>query len=137
TVLPIGVDRLVPATVPPSSPLLVQAQERLREGDTFVYDIWVTDAEGRLWEQWEGLRLRRLCVAAPPHAWLAPLLGPYVERRIAELIPGVDVGIAMERQTNGEPRPESTATLRRLLGTPLPIHRRPDGKPEVAAGAVA
>src|SRR5207244_1706423 len=75
---------------------------------------------------------------AAPRAWMAPLLGPYVVRRLAELIPGAEVDIVVELSLPGEPRADSTAALRLLLGTPLPIHRRPDGKPEVAAaGAVA
>jgi enediyne polyketide synthase len=136
TILPVGVDRLIPATAPPFGPLLVQARERLRDGDVFVYDVQVTDGEGRVWERWEGLRLRRLGARAP-RAWVAPLLGPYLARRLAELIPGAVVDLLVERQPDGEPRPDSTAALRRLLGTPVPIHRRPDGKPEAANGAVA
>jgi enediyne polyketide synthase len=132
-ILPVGVDRLVPATAAPCGQLVVRARERLRDGDTFVYDMQVTEAGGRIWERWEGLRLQRVGQAAP-RAWVAPLLGPYVVRRLAELIPGAEMDIVVERQTDGEPRPDSTAALHRLLGQPVPIHRRPDGKPEVAKG---
>src|SRR5262249_39353686 len=39
--LPIGVDRFVPGTVQTPGPWYVRAQERAREGNTFIYDVEV------------------------------------------------------------------------------------------------
>ncbi len=137
-VLPISIERLAPATSTLSGPLLVEAWERLHEGDEFIYDLQIRGADGRVHECWKGLRLRRLGHAPPRGAWPVSLLGPYVERRLGELIPGSTVRVALAQQTVKESGRDSTRLLRRLLGDSKPIFRRPDGKVEVVAdGAVA
>ena len=159
TLLPIAVDRLAPGTAHTPGPWFVHARERSREGDTFVYDVEVTGTHGSVQERWEGLRLRKVADMAPQRAWVAPLLGPYIERRLRELIPGsaVSVAVTQESETKITPSPlegeggsaggasrrldERVRTGRRVasdwaiqqaLGAPLSIRRRPDGRPEVA-----
>ncbi|MFL6262406.1 MAG: SDR family NAD(P)-dependent oxidoreductase [Thermoanaerobaculia bacterium] len=111
TLLPIGVERVVSRGLASDVPLLLAARERSRDGDEFVYDLELVTAEGELRERWEGLRLRAVDRIAPPEAWTAALLAPYVERRLQELLPGTD--------------------LRVSLGADGPERRhRPDGAPE-------
>ncbi len=39
-------------------------------------------------ERWEGLRLQIVELHRPDDAWVTPLLGAYIERRVGELILG-------------------------------------------------
>jgi enediyne polyketide synthase len=107
--LPTGVDRIVAARLPTSEPLRLVARERSRQGDDFVYDLEILDTEGRAVERWEGLRLHAVeRMPAPGHA---ALIGPYVERRLQEILPESRVRVALED------------------GGSDPLHR-PDGKPD-------
>ncbi|MCP3959076.1 MAG: SDR family NAD(P)-dependent oxidoreductase [bacterium] len=135
TVLPIGVDRLVPGHLPSGESLRVAAHERLRDGDLFVYDLELRDTGGRTLERWEGLRLRAVGDIPAPEEWSSALFLPYVERRVEDLVPRSQVAMALRFCSNGAGRRERSAkTLRRLLGDDVQIHYRGDGKPEVAGG---
>jgi hypothetical protein len=57
TILPIGVDRFTPGVGARTGPHLVRARERSDQGDLLVYDVEIADADGRVRERWEGLRL--------------------------------------------------------------------------------
>jgi enediyne polyketide synthase len=130
--LPIAVDRLVPCASAAQGPWQVHACERAQDGDTFVYDLEVRDGAGHSRERWEGLRLRAVSRHEPPRAWSDPLLGPYLERRLAELIPGAAVSVAVERSATRRSR--GNRAIERALGGPTTIRRRPNGKPEVDGG---
>jgi enediyne polyketide synthase len=139
TLLPVGVERLVLFEIAPSGGRLGRARERSRGGDLFTYDVDVVGADGRRLERWQGLRLKVIGEAAPPTGWVAALLGPYVERRAAELIPGSAMAVAVDRATAlaadgagvGERQARSDRAIQRLLWVTSQIQRRPDGKPEI------
>jgi enediyne polyketide synthase len=134
TLLPIGIERLAPDPAETTGPRFVRARERSREGDTFVYDVDVADAGGCVHERWQGLQLRLVSGTALGGPWPAPLLGPYLERRLQELLPGAAVTVAVERDPDADRRARSDLAIQRALGEAVPIRRRPDGKPEVADG---
>ncbi|MEA2604485.1 MAG: enediyne polyketide synthase [Acidobacteriota bacterium] len=133
TLLPTGVDRVVTAGLAAHVPLVLAARERSRHGDDFVYDLELVDAEGRLRERWEGLRLRAVDRIAPPASWTAALLAPYVERRLQDLLPGSGVRVTVEEES------ESHGAVFRLLGDGAlrQLRHRPDGRPEVDGGQVS
>jgi enediyne polyketide synthase len=132
TVLPAGVERLEVGCLGVTEPWFLAARERRREGDVFVYDLEVRGADGRVVERWRGLRLKAVERAALPAAWRPPLLGPYLERRLEELLPGVPLTVAVEEGAAAERRGRSDGALRRLLGLGEgTVRRRPDGRPEV------
>jgi len=141
TVLPVGADRLVPGLLSTKEPLLVEARERAREGDLFTYDLRVLDGAGQVVEQWEGLRLQVVDCRACRRSWPEPLLGPYIERRVEELIPGAEIAIFVERAPSSEHRTpnagrrkRSDRAMQQALGESVPIWRRTDGKPEAEDG---
>ncbi len=129
--VPTGVDRLMPGHSETPGPRLVFARERSRQGDAFVYDVEAAGADGCVQERWEGLQLRKVGDMAAPGAWAVPLLGPYLERRVGELIPGAAATVVVE-QNGGDRRTRSDGAIQRALGAPTPVWRRPDGGPEVA-----
>lgn len=139
TLLPVGVERLDIFDATASGARVARARERLREGDLFTYDVDVIGADGQPLERWQGLRLRRIGEAAPPAGWVPALLGPYVERRAAELIPGAAMAVAVDRAAalaasgagHGESQARSDRAIQRLLWVSAEIQRRPDGKPEI------
>jgi enediyne polyketide synthase len=112
TLLPTAVRRVVSRGLAADAPLLLAARERSRNGNEFVYDFEVLTTDGQLRERWEGLTLRAVDRIAPPAAWTAALLAPYVERRLQDLLPGSGVRVTLDR------------------GDGLPLRHRPDGAPE-------
>jgi enediyne polyketide synthase len=150
TILPVGIDRVNLGGTPLTGPCFVRAEEREHVGDRFVYDLVVTSADGHECERWQGLHLQRVDQSTPPAHWAEPLLGPYFERRLAELVPGagasvavINNGFAVEAHAgeNGHDANGSASDwlARRQLGSdraivaaigqPSQIYRRADGKP--------
>jgi len=132
TLLPTGVDRVVTLGLAADAPLVLAARERSRHGDDFVYDLELVDAEGRLRERWEGLKLKAVDRIAPPQSWTAALLGPHVERRLQEILPGSGVRVSL----GPDGHEGSRSAVFGLIGAGEP-RRRPDGKPEATGGQVS
>ncbi|NJC11465.1 enediyne polyketide synthase [Micromonospora profundi] len=88
TLLPQGIDRIVPAgaAMHDAAALRFQATERSRDGDTYVYDVALRDEGGRVVERWEGLRLRAVRKGDGSGPWHPVLLGCYVERAAGDLL---------------------------------------------------
>lgn len=129
--LPVSVERFTPADTQAPGPWLAAAQERWHEGDTYVYDVEVHCLDGTLRERWEGLRLQAVSGAAFRAPWVDLLLGPYIERRLRELLPGAALTVALEPGDSSERRARGDRAIQRALGKDVPIWRRADGKPEV------
>jgi enediyne polyketide synthase len=134
TILPVGIERLVLRGGNSRGPWLVRARQRLRDGEIFVYDVVVAGSDGQVAELWQGLRLKRVAQAPPPIAWSEALLGPYLERRLCELIPGAMTSVTLDRDAGGGRRAQSDRAMQRMLCAAGTIARRPDGKPEVIVG---
>ncbi|WP_027661002.1 type I polyketide synthase [Salinispora fenicalii] len=141
TLLPGAIERLylteakVAATL---DTVTIQAVERSRQGDTYLYDVDVRDMDGNLVERWVGLRLhavRKLDGAGP---WLPALVGPYLERRIGAFLPN-DLRVVVrpdDPQAVGpaDRREQTRKAVSWALGGDTVVHYRPDGKPEVTGG---
>jgi enediyne polyketide synthase len=130
TLLPAGVERLYlgrPRSFTRDTRLTLHARERSRDGDTYVYDLDVTDVSGALVERWEGLRLQAVRKLDGSGPWLPALLGPYLERRTEPNL-GSALSVAVR------PDDDTEAALRSLLGPGAVVRRRPDGKPEAGDG---
>jgi enediyne polyketide synthase len=130
TLLPIGMDQITCSSRHSSGARFGYAQERFHDGDNFVYDLEILDENGLLVEEWEGLRLRKIADMAVAEEWPSTILGPYIERRCDELVPGIPISLTLLENGN-EPTEQA---IQRLLGNDISILRRPDGKPEVADG---
>jgi enediyne polyketide synthase len=119
TVLPTGVDSVVTSAKWTSESAIVTAEELEHDGDDFIYDVKVEDSKGRICERWSGLRLHAVAPIESQWPWPAALLAPYLERRLAEILPSTDVLISLhEAKTNEDPQSS---------------YHRPDGKPEERA----
>jgi enediyne polyketide synthase len=125
-ILPVGVDRILFGAGTSPSRTRVRARERSQDGDLLIYDLEILDEANRVRERWEGLRLRAVEGTESEGPFAAPLLGPYFERRLRDLLPGARLSVA----TGAESVP-SDATILRALGRTRTIVRRPDGKPEI------
>lgn len=133
TLIPIGAERIHIAEPSRNGACFVHARERSQEGDVFVYDVSVTDGNGGIFEQWHGLQLRK--VGTPEiEGWAAPLLGPYVTRRVQEIVPGADVSAVLMQDAAAERRERSDCAIQQALGTATRVQRRINGKPKVAGG---
>ncbi|HLX06354.1 MAG TPA: SDR family NAD(P)-dependent oxidoreductase [Thermoanaerobaculia bacterium] len=142
--LPAAVESILTTRIAADEPLLLAARERVREGDTFVYDLDLLGADGSLRERWLGLRLHAVDRTRLPASWNAALLAPYLERRLQEIFPRAHLRVALEAAPCGRrARPDSAPLVERLLArdpmepgaAPAPrLAHRPDGRPEVPAG---
>ncbi|MCI0383198.1 type I polyketide synthase [Streptomyces sp. CNQ085] len=141
TLLPSGVERIHPLGAGPNVPqeLRYCAVERSRDGDTYVYDIAVRDTDGTVVERWEGLTLHAVRKNDGSGPWAAPLLGPYLERRLEDVL-GVRVAVAVEPHGDApagsvaERRAFTSAAASRALEGPVTVRHRPDGRPEIDEG---
>jgi enediyne polyketide synthase len=134
SLLPVGADRIHIGAKSDSGPWLMHAVERAHDGDLFAYDVEVIDRDGIVVEKWEGLRLKAIAGTERQGAWVAPLLGPYMERRIKDYIPTAEVSVAVDSGVSQNRKDKGDQTIRRALGREAAINRRPDGKPEVPGG---
>ena len=130
--LPIAVERIECGVLPAGRALVVRARERSCDGDTFIYDLTIGEPGGSVLERWTGLRLRAVTPAPLPATWPEPLLANFLERRLAELLPGAGLRVAAEAGAAGEHSGTDHAIQLSLAGAAR-IHRRPDGKPVIAA----
>ncbi|MFF5160755.1 SDR family NAD(P)-dependent oxidoreductase [Streptomyces sp. NPDC000348] len=141
TLLPSGVERVHPlgAGGPVPGQLRYCAVERSHDGDTYVYDIAVRDAEGTVVERWEGLTLHAVRKTGGSGPWVAPLLGPYLERTLEDVL-GARIGVTVEPHGDtpagsvAERRAFTSTAASRTLGAPVAVRHRPDGRPEVDGG---
>jgi enediyne polyketide synthase len=133
TLLPIAVERITGSMNGLAGGLFVCAEERKHLANGFVYDVELTDTEGRVRERWERLELRAINGADFNGPWPEGLLTPYVERCLLDLIPGANVSVAFESDRILDRRDRSTRAIERALGTGG-IIRRADGKPEACDG---
>jgi enediyne polyketide synthase len=139
TLLPTGIDRIHPAgeALHGLTEVRYCATERSQEGDSYVYDIAVRDSDGRVIERWDGLHLQAVRRHEGPGPWAAPLLGPFLERSVEELL-GARVAIAVEPHE----RPADVAGRRawtevavgRALAGRTAVGHRADGRPEIGGG---
>lgn len=129
-ILPVGMDRMILHSIAPVSAKIVHAVERIREGDRFIYDVWVYDRDQNLLEAWEGLHLKAVEPVSRNGPWPEPLLGPYLQRCIQELAEPSKTTVLLERSDLRNRKASSTATLQHLLRDNGAVHRRPDGRPE-------
>jgi enediyne polyketide synthase len=138
TLLPISVERVVPLSVQVDGPRYVQARERVAavEADSLVFDVVVTGAEGEIQEVWQGLRLKIMSGTTFTGPWSPPVLGPFVERRLQQLLPGSAVTVVVERSSDRDRRSRGNLAIQRVLGETVSVRRRLDGKPEVAGDRV-
>lgn len=133
TLLPIGVERIEIDAAAPTGPRFVHAVERqtAATADTLIFDVTVVDAAGNAVEEWQGLKLKRMDGTAYAGPWSPPVLAPYLERRMQELLPQAP-SVALVREPaakTADRRRRSTEAMQRAIGKPLTIHRRADGKP--------
>jgi enediyne polyketide synthase len=139
--LPVGIRRIVVGAVPCRMDqwkasdclpeLILHAREVKREGDTFEYDLQLLADGGVVLEKWEGLRLRKVEELPVNSVWPDALFGPYIERRLEELIPHANVSLSFSRNGHSE------KVVQQLLGNDVTLHHRSDGKPEVRGAEIS
>jgi enediyne polyketide synthase len=138
--LPVGAARISCGRLPAGEPLSFRARERRRDGAELVYDLEILDRHGAVRERWQGLRLRAVDRPPAPSSWNAALLAPYLERRLADLLPGSALRVALAAAPanrdggGGDTGGSSRGLVARLLGEEAVLRHRPDGKPEALPG---
>jgi enediyne polyketide synthase len=140
TLLPAGVERIYPAHPDElTGQVILHAAERNRDGDTYTYDLDVCAEDGRILERWEGLRLQAVRKNDGRGPWVPALLGPFLERQLEDLVPNHPRCVVEPDPPEGAPdtearRKQTTVAVSRILGRPVVVRHRADGKPEAEDG---
>jgi acyl transferase domain-containing protein len=140
TLLPAGVRWLYPARLSgsgsaatPAGRVVVYAAERHRAGNSYFYDLDIYAQGGRLLERWQGLRLVAVRRDDGVGPWAPALLGPYLERQLADLVPHAPLcAVEPDPSDPGGRRGLTAAAVSRILGRPALVWHRGDGRPEIA-----
>jgi enediyne polyketide synthase len=120
-VIPIAVEEVDCAILrtgqPPYRCVATEIEDR---GDELIYDLTISDCDGRPVERWRRIAYRVLGEVRNLHLSSLPLAAPFLERRIAARIPQAKLRISIEPMPSG-PRNGMPA---------FGIDYRPDGKPD-------
>ncbi|KOX24124.1 erythronolide synthase [Nocardiopsis sp. NRRL B-16309] len=145
TLLPEGVDRLVLAGPEDQEAdcVLLEAVERLQDGDSYVYDVDLRDSVGTVVERWEGLRLRAVRRSGGAGPWVPSLLGPHLERELEHVLGGSRAVVVDPDPESGaaqgveERRGRTELAVGRALNRVTRVRYRPDGRPEIPGAHVS
>ncbi|QKV75126.1 type I polyketide synthase [Amycolatopsis sp. Hca4] len=143
TLLPQGIEKLHLAEPGAQHPeyVLLDAKERLQDGDSYVYDLDVRNPDGELVERWEGLMLRAVRKTDGAGPWVPSMLGSYLERACERLLGGTR-SVVLEPDPAGAEggiavrRAQTALAASRAFDRPVEIRYRPDGKPEIDGGTI-
>ncbi|HET9363615.1 MAG TPA: SDR family oxidoreductase, partial [Candidatus Angelobacter sp.] len=129
TILPVGIDRVVAGVEWTRDASVVHAIERSNDGDDFIYDLRIEDAEGKLCEEWHGLHLHAVAPIQDKFPWPSALLVPYLERKLGAIFAasGTRIGFATASEERCSCRIESL--VHEIFGPGAKLTHRPDGKP--------
>jgi enediyne polyketide synthase len=123
TILPVGVDRIVLSTNWTTGRSTVHAFERVRDGNDFIYDLETRDEHGQIAEKWHGLHLHAVTPSRIERPLPLPLLVPYLERMLNELL-SPELRLRLGEETAAD-------AVQQMLGPEANITHRSDGKPEI------
>ncbi|MCT2583757.1 type I polyketide synthase [Actinophytocola gossypii] len=145
TLLPQGIEKLYladPDLEADTEVVVMDARERLQDGDTYVYDIDVLTTDGTLVERWEGLSLRAVRKRAGAGPWVPALLGSYLERAAERVLGGSRAVVVEPNPATGlfeaeDRRAQTALAAGRALGRVARVRYRPDGRPEIDDAALS
>jgi enediyne polyketide synthase len=136
TILPVGVCRIVGRSEWTYGPSVVRAVEHSHDGDDFIYDVTITNAAGQVCEQWLRLQLRAVAPIPANRPWPAPLLVPYLERKLAAIFVLSDIKIGLAVAAEERCSCASASLVQEIFGAAARLTHRPDGKPIVTGAGV-
>jgi enediyne polyketide synthase len=136
TILPVGIDRVTSNSDWTRSTARVHAIERIANGDNFIYDLRIEDGNGRVCEQWEGLHLRAVSEIETKEAWPLPLLVPYLERKVGQILLHCEIKIALINSPKEHQKDAIGISIREMFGADAMLTHRPDGKPEITSASI-
>jgi enediyne polyketide synthase len=137
TILPVGIDRIIPGADWTRSAARAQAIERISDGDDFVYDLYIEDTNGRVCERWEGVHLRAVAAIEAKSPWPLALLTPYLERMARGILKNQEIKIGFVNTAKERQEKAIGDLIRELLGKDAVLGHRPDGKPELTSAREA
>jgi len=133
-VLPTSVERIEILAPLRAGPVCLEARERQRDADRYVYDLAIFAGDGSLVERWSGLVLERVTSNEPRTRWPPALLAPRLEELATDALPSFGLRAAcvpgIERDATGR-------ALSLALGRDATLRYRADGRPEVDGAFVS
>ncbi len=132
SLLPVGIKRVQLSSDAGDGPWMTKAEEQAHEGDLYTYDVEVVDRRGRVVQCWQGLQLSTIAGTEHRGEWVAPLLGPYLEREMLKCAPASEISIAVENGAGETRAQRRDRAVQRVAGGEAKVTHRPDGKPELS-----
>lgn len=136
TILPVGIDRVTSSSDWTHSTARVHAIERIADGDNFVYDLNIEDGDGKVCEQWQGLHLRAVATIDTKAAWPLPLLVPYLERKVSQIMPHSGIKIGLVSAPKEQQKCAINCLIPEMFGANATLTHRTDGKPEITSAGI-
>lgn len=131
TILPVGVDRIVAGAEWTRGASVIHAVERSNNGDNFIYDLRIEDAEGRLCEEWQGLHLHAVAPIQAKTSWPSALFVPYLERKLGEIFAAGEIRIGLATAPEKRCACTTDSLVHEIFGPESKLTHRPDGKPVI------
>ena len=129
TILPVGVDQIVPGVEWTQGASFVHAAERSNDGDNFIYDVRIEDGKRNVCEQWRGLHLRAVAPIQIKASWPAALLVPYLERKLGALFSSFQMKVGLAVAETERCACAVERLVHEMFGPAAKLTHRPDGKP--------
>lgn len=126
TLLPQGVERLhLSARADQATEyVIMDARERVQDGDSYTYDIDVLNPDGQVIEQWQGLTLRAVRKGDGSGPWTPAMLTGHLERALETTLGGTRAVVV---EPGGEHREQVERAVGRAVGGPATVQFGPDG----------
>jgi len=131
TILPVGVARIVAGAEWTRGASVVHAVERSNNGDDFIYDLRIEDAEGRLCEELQGLHLHAVAPIQAKTSWPSALFVPYLERKLGEIFAADEIRTGLATAPEKRCACTTDSLVHEIFGPESKLTHRPDGKPVI------
>lgn len=119
-VIPTSATEIVCGHLEPSTSYRIAAAEVEDRGNELIYDVAILGPDGSVKERWKNITLRLLSDVPDLQLNSLSLMVPFVERKIAAILPQAELKVRLERG----------AQSRWQSARPSSVHYRPDGKPD-------
>ncbi|MCI5212264.1 MAG: hypothetical protein D3910_26560 [Candidatus Electrothrix sp. ATG2] len=121
TLIPVSVTRIEAGQLLSDISYRLTATEVEDRGNELIFDLTVSDEQGKVNEKWYRVVFRKFGVPKNLQFIAPVILAPFMERHIKTLLPGMDLIVKMTRGERESVKDDTNYPLYRPDGKPNPI----------------
>lgn len=107
----------------------VVGNEIEKKGDILTFNIQVSSLDGTIIETWDSLKLKVVGNEIGIKTWNPFLLGPYLERKLDEMIPKGNIQVFLDSNSL---KKQQSMFAKQMVSNAKEVRKRLDGKPIVS-----